>query len=203
MEICIGVTYRMIPINLLFYNSIPSIISKLFSHTTNFRKRGEIILWSFPRLYSSWVTSLSDPTQSVCRRCIVLTLTELRDSKQLNQTKADMTITQANMLTDYSIVCLAWTVSRKWGHHNVLHRFYVLFCFLSLWGTFSFTPPHWIKSMKLVAAPLFEKYKPSYCMCIVTWYSTGRVQAVLLNQRDPEAHDLLTQLPIKGKAALH
>lgn len=26
MEICIGVTYRMIPINLLFYNSIPSII---------------------------------------------------------------------------------------------------------------------------------------------------------------------------------
>lgn len=71
MEICIGVTYRTIPINLLFYNSTPSIISKLFSHTTNFRKRGEIILWSFPRLYSSWVTSLSDPTQSVYRKCII------------------------------------------------------------------------------------------------------------------------------------
>lgn len=44
-----------------------------------------------------------------------LTLTERRDSKQLNQTKADMTITEANMLTDSSIVCLAWTVSRKCG----------------------------------------------------------------------------------------
>lgn len=41
VEICIGVTYRMIPVNLLFYISTPRIISKLFPHTTNLRKRGE------------------------------------------------------------------------------------------------------------------------------------------------------------------
>lgn len=41
MEICIGVTYRMVPVNLLFYTSTPRIISKLFSHTTNLGKRGE------------------------------------------------------------------------------------------------------------------------------------------------------------------
>lgn len=102
---------------------------------------------------------------------------ELRDGKQLNQTKADMTLTQANMLTDYWIVCQAWTVSRKWGitmyYPGVLCCF-ALLCFLSLWGTFSFTPPYQLKSMKVVGAPVFEKYKPSFTACALL---PGIVQA--------------------------
>lgn len=128
MEICIGVTYRMVPVNLLFYTSTPRIISKLFSHTTNLGKEEKE---NNPLVFPQTLLQLSNkpvrfyPVSLQKGHC--LTLKELRDSKQLNQTKADMTITQANMLTDYWIVCPAWTVSRKWG--ITMHCTGFLFCF--------------------------------------------------------------------------
>lgn len=97
MEMCIG-SNMIVHINLLFSTFTPSVISKLFSHTTNLRQKWEISLLIFPQtlLQLSNKPVRSYPVSLQKEHC--LSLRELKESKQPNQTNAAMSIAQADTL---------------------------------------------------------------------------------------------------------